>query len=85
MVKSVFSEAHGALIEVLIEARKASGLTQVDVAERLKKPQSFMSNIERGERRVDVLEFVAIARVVGADPARLFTDVMRRLPDEISI
>jgi transcriptional regulator with XRE-family HTH domain len=85
MVKSVFSEAHGVFIEVLIEARKASGLTQVDVAERLRKPQSFVSNIERGERRVDVLEFVAMAGAVGADPAKLFAEVMRRLPGQISI
>jgi transcriptional regulator with XRE-family HTH domain len=85
MVKSVFSEAHGVFIEVLIEAHKASGLTQVDVAERLQKPQSFVSNIERGQRRVDVLEFVAMARAVGADPAKLFAEVMRRLPGQISI
>ncbi len=85
MVKSVFSESHGVFIAVLIEARKASGLTQVDVAERLQKPQSFVSNIERGQRRVDVLEFIAIARVVGADPDKLFVEATRRLPGQVSI
>lgn len=85
MVKSVFSEAHTRLVEVLIEARRASGLTQVEVSQRLRKPQSFISNIERGERRVDVLEFVAIARVLGADPLGLFAEVMDRLPEQISI
>jgi transcriptional regulator with XRE-family HTH domain len=85
MAKSVFSEAHKAFLDVLIEARKSSGLSQIDVAGRLQKPQSFISNIERGERRVDVLEFIAIARALGVDPAKLFAEVARRLPEEISI
>jgi transcriptional regulator with XRE-family HTH domain len=40
-----------------------AGLTQVEVANRLKRPQSFVSKIESGERRVDVVELSELARV----------------------
>ena len=51
----------------LIKARKDSGLTQVEVAERLNKPQSFVSKYERGERRLDLAEFVEIAEILSID------------------
>ena len=44
-------------------AREGSGLTQVAVAARLKVPQSFVSKCESGERRVDIVELTAFARV----------------------
>lgn len=44
-------------------ARNEAGLTQVDVAQRLKKPQSYISKIERGERRVDVTELSILAKI----------------------
>ena len=47
----------------LIKARQGFGLTQVDVAEKLKKPQSFVSKIERGERRLDVVELEMFAKL----------------------
>ncbi len=54
---------------MLVEAREAAGLTQVEVAGRLDRPQSFVSKIERGVRKMDVIEFVEIARAIGFDPA----------------
>jgi transcriptional regulator with XRE-family HTH domain len=56
---------------LLIKAREDSGLTQVEVCERLDRPQSFLSKIERGVRDVDVIEFIEIAKALGADPAAL--------------
>ena len=50
-------------------------LTQVELAEKLACPQSFVSKYERGERRIDVVEFLDIARAVGLDPY----DVIREL------
>jgi transcriptional regulator with XRE-family HTH domain len=50
---------------------KKAGLTQHEVAKRLKKPQSFVAKYERGERRIDVVEFLAITRAIGADPAKI--------------
>ena len=55
----------------MIGARKAAGLTQHALARRLKKPQSFVAKYEGGERRLDVVEFIAIARALGADPLKL--------------
>ncbi len=49
----------------LLEARTSAGLTQVDVAARLAKPQSYVSRCEAGERRVDVVELAAFARLYG--------------------
>jgi transcriptional regulator with XRE-family HTH domain len=71
MRRSIHSEAYGAFVDLMIEARKASGMTQAEVAVALGKPQSFVSKYESHERRLDVVEFVAIARVVRADPVRI--------------
>jgi transcriptional regulator with XRE-family HTH domain len=85
MAKSAFTDAHRILVEVLTEARKSRGLTQVELAVRLKKDQTLISNIERGHRRIDVLEFYAVARALGADPVELYGEVVRRLPVTILI
>ncbi len=85
MPKSVFTDAYRELLNLLVETRKAVGVTQVELAERLGRPQPFVSYFERGERRVDVIEFVAIARALGIEPVALFGDLIARLPDEIEI
>jgi transcriptional regulator with XRE-family HTH domain len=51
----------------LREARRQAGLTQTDVARRLGKPQSFVSKCESGERRVDLVELLAFAKLYGVD------------------
>lgn len=85
MPKTVFSGAHSALVEVLVEARKVAGVTQAELARRVGKDQSFVSLIERSQRRVDTLEFYALARALGADPVDLFAAVVARLPSHVSI
>lgn len=85
MPKTVFSGAHRALVEVLVEARKAAGVTQAELASRVGRDQSFISLIERSQRRVDTLEFYALARALGLDPVRLFAAVVARLPKQVSI
>ena len=85
MPKSVFGGDYQHLVAVLTEARRKSGLTQVQLAELVGKDQTFISIIERGQRRVDVLEFVALARAMKANPAKLFAEVLKRLPESVSI
>jgi len=53
--------------EMLTAARASAGLKQSEVAERLGKPQSFVSKYERSERRLDVPEFLEVAAVLGID------------------
>jgi transcriptional regulator with XRE-family HTH domain len=62
--------------EALVEARKNAGLTQSDVASELKQPQSYVSKYERGECRLDVIEFLEVARVIGFDPLAVVTEIM---------
>jgi transcriptional regulator with XRE-family HTH domain len=66
----------GAVFEA---ARRRAGVTQKDWAARVRKPQSFISNLERGQRRIDVVEFCALAASLGADPRRLFAQMVKGL------
>jgi len=59
----------------LFEARRACGLRQADLAERLGRPQSFVSNYERGTRRLEVSEFIQIARLLGMDAAAVVAEI----------
>ena len=54
--------------DILSEERKKAGLRQEDVAQKLQQHQSFIARIETGKRRVDVLEFCELARIIGFDP-----------------
>jgi len=85
MPKSVFSGAHEHVVALLTEARRHSGLTQAELAERIGKDQTFISLIERSQRRVDVLEFYALARAMGQDPVELYTRLVSVLPAAIVI
>jgi transcriptional regulator with XRE-family HTH domain len=71
---SVFTPRHQEFIQFLVTARKAANVTQVELAARLGRPQSFVSKYERGERRLDVVEFCQIAEALGHEPARLLQE-----------
>jgi len=62
----------------LASARERAGLTQQQLAKLLRKPQSFVSNYERGQHRIDVLELLRIVEVLRDNPRRIFTDLHRR-------
>jgi transcriptional regulator with XRE-family HTH domain len=72
--KSVHSSDQAAFCALMVGARKAAGMTQHALAGLLKKPQSFVAKYEGGERRLDVVEFIAIARALGADPLTLLAN-----------
>lgn len=74
--KTLRSKGHQTLIHILVEAREKAGMTQRDLAARIKRPHSFVGRMEAGERRVDVIEFIEISRVLGADPRGLFGRLM---------
>jgi transcriptional regulator with XRE-family HTH domain len=77
--KSVHSPEQRALRELLIEARSKAGLTQQKLAKRLGKHQSFVAKYEGGERRLDVIEFIAVAREIGTDPVRMLRTLASKI------
>jgi transcriptional regulator with XRE-family HTH domain len=79
----VTSPAYAAAIRAIVDCRKGQGLSQRDLAERLGKPRSFVSKIENRERRLDIVEFVALSRALGAAPLRLLESVIGRLPENL--
>ena len=83
--KSLHSEAYQTLIGALVDARKDAGLTQSDLAARLNKPQSWVAKYEGRVRRLDVLEFYAVARAMKFDPGELFAKVIADLPKRVSV
>lgn len=76
-MKHLRSPRHRALIAAIIEARNAAGMSQREFAAKLKRTNNFVWRIEAGERRVDVLEFVEIARAAKIDPQELLGRVLR--------
>lgn len=70
MPKSLFSQKYNYFRELLIAARKKTGLTQAQLASKLSRPQSFVSKFERGERRLDLVEFLDVAHALNVDPAK---------------
>ena len=66
MTKTLHSPEANRLRQLLVEARERSGLTQAQVATELRRPQSFVSKYENGERRLDVTEFLAVCAILEA-------------------
>jgi DNA-binding XRE family transcriptional regulator len=67
MPKSLYSERHQKLARMLLARRKASGMTQAEVARALGRHQPFIANIENGERRVDLIELLELSEIIGSD------------------
>ena len=72
-MKTLRSRGHRVLLAVLAEARQEAGLTQRELAARLKLPRSYVSKVETGERRIDPVECVAWARACAIEPGELFS------------
>jgi len=73
----VFSPAYRRLRDWLVAGRQAQSLTQVQLAEKLGRPQSFVSKYERGERRLDFVEVFEIAQVLRIDVCHLVSELRR--------
>lgn len=77
MARTLTSPEYQRLRDLLIEARERAGLTQAEVATRLKRAQSFVSKYEQGERRLDVVEFLHVCNCLGIDAAALLGQVTK--------
>jgi transcriptional regulator with XRE-family HTH domain len=62
--------------QALREARLRSNLRQADVAASLGKPQSYVAKVERGERRIDLVEFLNLCKVLKLNPQRLISKLL---------
>lgn len=80
MTKSVFTSKYDQFRMLMVEARKMAGLSQQALAKRLARLQSYVSKYERGERRLDIIEFLEVSNAVGIDPV----EFLRKLTGEIA-
>lgn len=80
MAGSLFSEGYRAFISELVSARHAAGLTQADLAKRLAKPQSYISKIERLERRIDIVELCALVDALGIERLKAMALLTKNIP-----
>jgi transcriptional regulator with XRE-family HTH domain len=62
-VSKAYTTRYQLLLKLLIHSREKAGLTQQEVAEKLKKPQSYISKIESGERRIDFIELEDLCQI----------------------
>jgi transcriptional regulator with XRE-family HTH domain len=67
MVKAIYSKEHRIVVEKLRKARKAERLDQKDVAKLLGVTQSYVSKMESGQRRIDIVQLKALARIYKRD------------------
>lgn len=74
-MKTVFSPENAHMLRLLIDARKTAGFTQLELANLIKKRQTFVSKYERGERRLDVVELIQIARCLNLDPHEIIDEI----------
>lgn len=77
MEKSIYTREYAAFLRLLKAARQASGLTQVDLAAALGRTQSFVSKVERGETRLDVIQLRTVLAAFGLS-LRAFADRLER-------
>ena len=75
-MKTLRSRRHRALCAALKSAREAAGLSQHELASRLKTSQTTIARIEIGERRIDVIEFIDLAKALRLDPHTILTELM---------
>lgn len=79
MKKSIHSREYEILRLLLRDLRKAAGVTQVELAERLEETQSAVSKCERGERRLDLVQLRAWCQGVGIPLNKLVAEFERRV------
>ena len=80
MEKTIYTREYAVLIHLLRVARQQAGLTQVELAKKVGQTQSFITKIERGERRLDVVQLRTICQLFGMS----FPDFARRFERELA-
>lgn len=81
MARDLYSPRYARLRELLIEGRKSAGLTQMALAKKLGRPQSYIADLERSERRLDLIEYLSITATIGFDPVQGVVELLA-IPDD---
>jgi transcriptional regulator with XRE-family HTH domain len=76
MAKSIYSQRHERLCDLLRAARTGRGQTQAELSAKLSRPQSFVAKYEAGERRLDLIEFLEVAAAIGVDPRAIVDAIL---------
>ena len=79
MEKSIYTRGYRVFTELLRETRERAGLTQVDLAKRLKQTQSYISKVERGDRRLDIMQMRQFCMSLGTSLPALVAEFEERL------
>lgn len=75
LARGIHDDRYRRLIDALREGRRAAGISQEKLADRLERRQQFVSKYESGERRLDIVEFVDIARALKLDGVQLLSEI----------
>ncbi|MEP3296827.1 MAG: helix-turn-helix transcriptional regulator [Pseudoruegeria sp.] len=77
MEKTLTSRTHAKLVQMLIDKRETEGITQTELAGRLGEYQSFVARLESGQRRIDVVEFIQLSRVLEFDATSFIEELIQ--------
>lgn len=77
MVKVITTKQHKALVALIRKYRLDAGLRQADVARSLGEKQQWVAIVEAGQRRISVVEFIALAKAINFDPAKAIKKIAR--------
>jgi ribosome-binding protein aMBF1 (putative translation factor) len=81
-VDTIRTQRHQQLVEILVAARKKAGIRQADLARWLGKTQTFVARFEAGQRRIDIVELIALCRIIGIDSVKVHRKLLK-VEDEL--
>ncbi|TDK53621.1 helix-turn-helix domain-containing protein [Pseudomonas moraviensis] len=82
MPKTIYKPEHAILLTLLKKHRKAASLTQVQCSKALGRPQSFMSDVESGTRRLDIVQLRDLCKVLGIGLTGLIAEFEGELQED---
>jgi transcriptional regulator with XRE-family HTH domain len=76
-VDTIITKRHKRLVEILVAARKQKGVRQAELARATGKTQTFVTRFEAGQRRIDVIELLALCEIIGIDAVKLIRELLQ--------
>jgi transcriptional regulator with XRE-family HTH domain len=76
-VDTIVTKRHKRLVEILVAARKSAGVRQAELARRVGKTQTFVTRFEAGQRRIDVIELLALCEIIGIDALKVIRNLLK--------